>query len=386
MYFSTEHNPLQKGLEVFRPCFSKPQWNHFNTYIGGLVFGEKGEKNVADIAYNALDGKDQSSLNRFLAGRTWDSTRLENIRLSKLLRRRKGGVLSLDDVLVEKTGKFMEGVGWLHNPTEHRDVLAHDFVTTLYSNGKQRVPMHFLPYMKKEMCEGDNYHFKTKIQLGIELLRRALVYIKPEVVAFDEWYFCSDIVKFLKRHKQNWVTQTKTNRLVLKDGEWTSVRELFRMIDKSEYRRISSEVEEKRYRWCYEESIRMKKVGVVKLVFLKTRRNGRKFRVLVTNNLGYTSEEVIGYYKRRWDIEVFYRDCKQHLGMGDYQVRGLGSVVIHLQFVFLAYHLLKNRRSPGISRILKGIRAIGEICLRLKRWMFEKILSCFGPKPGGFSG
>jgi len=34
--------------------------------------------------------------------------------------------------------------------------------------------------------------------------------------------------------------------------------------------------------------------------------------------------KIFEYYKKRWNIEVFYRDCKQHLGMGEYQVRVSG--------------------------------------------------------------
>jgi hypothetical protein len=38
-------------LEAFTACFSKSQWRHFKTHMGGLVYSEKGEKNIADI-YN----------------------------------------------------------------------------------------------------------------------------------------------------------------------------------------------------------------------------------------------------------------------------------------------------------------------------------------------
>ncbi len=39
---------------------------------------------------------------------------------------------------------------------------------------------------------------------------------------------------------------------------------------------------------------------------------------------------------------MFYRDCKQHFGMGEYQTRKLAAVVKHLHLVFLVYTLLKN--------------------------------------------
>jgi len=380
MYFTTKHDLLVEELKLFRSCFSKPQWDHFQTYLLGLMLGEKGEKNVMDIAANALDGKDQSSLNRFLTGGSWWMSRVESRRLSHFLPRHVGGVLSLDDTLLEKYGKSMEAAGWLYSPTEKKNVWAHNVVTTFYSNGSVRLPLHLAPYLKAEVCENTDWHFKTKMQLAIALLKKALVFVRPDIVAFDAWYFSRDMVRFLSAYGQNWVTRSKDNRMVEVDGVWISVKALFHQIPHDAYRRISTDVDEKRYRWYCEIVLPMKHVGQVKIVLLKTRKNGRQFRVLVSNDLARPGESIIQSYKKRWDIEVFYRDCKQHLGMGEYQVRGLGPVVIHLQFVFLAYTILKNCRSPALLALLKGMKTIGTICARLKRWMFELLVKCLKTK------
>ena len=66
MLFTPDIDMLGEKLEVYRNCFSKPQWRHFKIYINGLILGEKGEKNIQDIISNTLDGRNQSSLNRFL--------------------------------------------------------------------------------------------------------------------------------------------------------------------------------------------------------------------------------------------------------------------------------------------------------------------------------
>lgn len=73
MFFTREEDTFCKALEVFRPCFSKPQWAHFVAYLTGLLLGEKGEKNIQDIAGNLLDGGHQSSLNRFITKPRWIS-------------------------------------------------------------------------------------------------------------------------------------------------------------------------------------------------------------------------------------------------------------------------------------------------------------------------
>lgn len=252
MLFTTDIDIFGKRLEAYRRCFSKPQWRHFKTCMNGLILGEKCGKNIQDIASNTIDGRNQSSLNRFLTRHKWNARMLNTIRLGENLKERNGGVLILDDTLIEKTGKNMDGVGYLYDHAKKKSI---------------------------------------------------------------------------------------------------------------------QEIGEKRFRWLYETTVVMKNVGAVKLVILKERINSKKCMFLVSNDIMMDGMKIFEYYKKRWNIEVFYRDCKQHLGMGEYQVRKLDAVVIHLHLVFLAYALLKNNCfNPILNTILHGIKTIGSICSRLKRW------------------
>ena len=62
--------------------------------MNGLVVGERGEKNIQDIAFSTLNGRSQSSLNRFLTKPRWNVRRLNNIRLRENLKGiEEGGVL-----------------------------------------------------------------------------------------------------------------------------------------------------------------------------------------------------------------------------------------------------------------------------------------------------
>ena len=81
------------------------------------------------------------------------------------------------------------------------------------------------------------------------------------------------------------------------------------------------------------------------------------------------ADDVMRSYKRRWDIEVYYRDCKQCLGMGEYQVRSIDVGVIHLLLVNLAYTLLKGIAGSGLfQHVFNGARSIGAMCEALKRF------------------
>lgn len=74
-----------------------------------------------DIASNALDGRSQSSANRFLHNGKW-SEAFHRLRLDEHARGRSGGVLVIDDTLIEKSGREMEGSGYLYDHSQHRNV------------------------------------------------------------------------------------------------------------------------------------------------------------------------------------------------------------------------------------------------------------------------
>ena len=376
MFFTKETNLFGKRLDVFKKCFSKPQWTHFKTYLHGLLLSEKGEKNIEDIASNVLDGKNQSSLNRFLTRRKWDVRRMNAIRLKENIENRKGGVIALDDMLIEKSGKKMDGVGYLKDHCSGKTVLSHNIVSTFYRNGKQRIPLYVQLYFKKDVADQLDIWFKTKIQIAVDLLRLSLSQVNPEVIVFDSWYMSKEILDFISSRGLNWISDGKNNRLIQIDEKWMQLKKYAKRLQKMDFKRIDKKIGEKRFKWIFETETMMKNVGIVKLVILRTRKNSKSFTFLVSNNTDYQGMQVFEYYKKRWSIEVFHRDCKQHLGIGEYQTRKLDAVVIHLHLVFLAYTLLKNACcNPLLNSILKGIQAIGSACKKLKRWMLNELMN-----------
>jgi len=374
MFFTKSIDIFSSTLDVYRSCFTKPQWNHFNTYLTGLFLGEKGEKNIQDITDNVLDGKNQSSLNRFITRPHWDIRFLNTLRLKENLHERDGGILSLDDTLIEKTGKMMDGVGYLFDPSQKKKVLCHDVISTFYRTNTGHLPLYFEPYVKKEVAEKTGVWFRTKIQIAVDLLKRSLLQVNPVAIVFDEWYMCKELLESINSHGLTWVSQAKSNRCIQSDDEWMSLTRYTKTLLHTLFKRINTEVDEKQYKWFYETTVMMKNVGRVKLVILKRRKNSKRHTFLVSNNVNLPGLQVLEYYKKRWCIEVFHRDCKQHLGLGEYQVRKLDAVVIHLHLVFFAYTLLKNARcNPVLGTILKDVKSVGSACKRLKRWMLDKL-------------
>lgn len=343
------------SLSKFRNLFNKPCFAHFVRYIHGLVVSDR--KTINSINNDFMNRKNQSSLNRFLTRYKWSKDKLNELRLKEFLTKRNGGVLILDDSPIEKTGKRIEGVGYLFDHTQNKNILGHNIVSTHYVNGNQ-TPMHFELYQKKETAK----NFKTKIEIGIELIKKALDIINPSIILFDAWYLCEKLTRALKGKK--WVSRAKLNRLVKYKGKWISVKKLASKL--KNFRKFDVEISDERYDLITSVTTKMKGIGKVKLVLLKNSLSGSI--VAIATNSNYGDETIVMLNKKRSAIETFYRDCKQNLGLGKYQLRKLDAIVKHLWLVFLAYSLL---RDSGLLNSLSEfvehkIETIGECCRAVK--------------------
>ena len=100
-----------------------------------------------------------------------------------------------------------------------------------------------------------------------------------------------------------------------------------------------------------------RKIGLINTVYSKEKGKKREPIALVTTDLGATPKEVIERLGHRWAIELFFRSCKQDLGMGHYQGRHWEGVDQHLQLVLITHLLLSyagSQKLPDAGRTTKG--------------------------------
>jgi len=376
MLISSNADVLTRLLEQFRPCFSKPQFRNFSTYILGLVACE-GKKNIDSINRCFLDAKDQSSLNRFLTQSPWNLQKLEEKRLS-LARRglpvEEGstGYLLIDDTINRKTGKQMEEAGYHFDSAEGKAVWGHDIVTTHYVNGETEYPVRLNLYVKKETCQKQQGIFKTKIQLAIEQIN---AFVPPPntktVVAYDSWFFCRQIVEAITAKGWDWVTQAESNRIIHYRGKEVNVTKLAKQLSEEEFKtvKIKGEI----YTLCGLK-VWMQKVGDVKLVVAK---EPDGFHFYVSNRLDWSEKKVLESYKVRQSIDVFYRDAKQNLGLEEYQMRRGRGAIIHWHLAFNAYTLLALLRhlvSNGSKLLGRCLLTLGDVCRWVKDQCFRRLV------------
>lgn len=88
-----------------------------------------------------------------------------------------------------------------------------------------------------------------------------------------------------------------------------------------------------------------------KIVFVRDR-SSKNWLALLSTDITLADEEVVKLYKRRWDIEVFFKMVKSHLNLAkEFQSGSYDALVAHTTIVFCRYIMLpvaqRNTKDPG---------------------------------------
>src|SRR6266436_782134 len=273
---------------IFRDLFeNRCQFQHFQHYLTGLI---------------VLDNKSLANLSRFFSEAPWFQDRVNERRVEYLLQQTQAvrspkadALLILDDTLCEHVGSLFDYVDRHYNHGEDTYPLAHNPVTSHYVSGPVRFPVdlrlyrryeeltqweafvhqHFpdrpIPTTKKErarlhkevdsvLLDDSNFQqlhqqFRTKIDLGIELLEAAIRHKVPfSVLLFDSWYLADELVSMARYRNKDWISLLKKNRnletnsFVLKDvaskplrleGPHIAVEDLVPLIPPTAYRAVT---------------------------------------------------------------------------------------------------------------------------------------------------
>jgi hypothetical protein len=421
--------------EVFRDLFeNRRQFQHFQNYVTGLIVLDN--KSLANMTRCVLESADKTNLSRFFSEAPWLQDRVNDRRLEYLLQQtqaRRGpkadAILILDDTLCEHVGSLFDYVDRHYNHGDDTYPLAHNPVTSHYVSGPVRFPValrlyrryeeltqweafvhkHFpdrlIPTTKKErarlhkeidpiLLEDPAFQtlhaqFRTKIDLGIELLEAAIQHKIPfRVLLFDSWYLAEELVSMARYRKKDWISLLKKNRnletnsFVLKDATGTPIRlegphiavdDLVPRIPPTAYREVT--VGDKTY-WTFTLAVRLPGLGKVRLVVsFKNAELTGTYAVLVSNRVDWNAQRIITLYLQRWPIETFYQDGKGHLGLDTYRMRNAEAIQKHWCLVFVAYSFLHlDCLPPSPTKGSLPIKTIGEACRQQAQALMQALM------------
>lgn len=375
-------NLVYQLLEHYGDLFAnEPERRHFAEYLTGLYVAER--KNVSGINREFAVTTDQSCLNRWLTQVEWDVTRLNERRLELLQRDRSTrytpyGTIPLDNTLIDHDGKLIEDVGWFWDHADKRHLIAHDYLIINYvaSSGKH-YPLEFRRFRKRETCEAEGTAFANHTELACQLIDWVIGQHIPGVFTFDSYFTNAEVLNHIHLNERVYVGDMKLNRKVEVGGQERKLNEWAASLPKEIRHPIT--IGGKTQYW-FSKSLHIPKVKhPVRLVLLwRAKETAEPNKVLVTNRTFWEITRILKAYRHRWTgTETFHRDGKQHLGMGECQLRNGDGQTRHMYLVFLAYSAIMTelRQTRPQEWATEVLTTVGQACRTMSREVLAKTIA-----------
>lgn len=369
---------LSRLLGSYRNFFTKPQFNHFQRLVTGLIVSEN--KTIQEIN-DGFGKKHQSSLNRFVSHSSWNLDELNLIRISQVkdnLSLKKKGIIIIDESLLHKTGIHMELAGLHRSGITKKIEWGHMAVNSFYTDaGDNDFPVKTDVYVREKDCKKYNLDFKTKRNLAINHIDFALQAGLPlGLVMVDAGYEGEEFTREIIERDLDFIIGVRVSTNISIDRQKRiPIGEFLSTLTDDDF---DFYLTEGQAYFCHIVRVSIRGIGLVKLVISYKYGDEENIKCYISN-LDEEDETLIKILIKRWRIECFHRDAKQHLGLEAYQVRkGRGMQVVALA-ILTAYTLVMLA-----ARILKTpmrlLRTVGEVCRYLQliaykgvRWIRDKL-------------
>lgn len=298
----------------------------------------------------------------------------------------------LDDTQLDKSGKNIEFIGKVFNHCSGTYTLGMKLLTLGFWDGKSFLPVDFslhnepgktgkrglktsdlkLQFSKQREVESPSYKRvseveKDKIETGLNLIKTAVKKeMKAKYVLGDSWFVCEKFITQILALGVglNVIGLMKSNRKIVhgeKIYKASNVPDLFR----------------KRIKYCEKYKcyyIRLKvEYKSIKLNMFWVKMKGQNtWKTLISTDLNLTFVKTMEYYQIRWSVEVFFKDCKQNLGLNKCQSTDFDAHIAHISIVYMNYMVL------SLKKRFEDYETLGELFRHAKQiytelTMVEKI-------------
>jgi len=289
-------------------------------------------------------------------------------------------VFTLDDTMVEKSGRHIFGLGCYPDPTDknpgasRRRVwgLCWVVLALLWERGRGQwfcFPLRALLFVPQKVCSA-TWPFVTKIELAARLVRWLEAIKRRVIVVVDNLYAKGSLREiYLAGAPVTLVSRLRSNAALYdlptprRPGQ--RGRPAVRGAKKKAWDLWQRRSQRRGLRpWIYGKRVRIEAfVGVMIpsrslgdraiLVLVFRQRSGKKWNIFFSTDLTMDPERLLELYAARFKIEDAFDELKTHGGLGDCRQRGFTAHKRHVTLCLVAYSLLRL-----LSLTLRGAEAI----------------------------
>lgn len=291
--------------------------------------------------------------------------------------------LIADDTDYPKRGRHAEKIGRIFSHVSHKMILGFKALALAISDGKSQMVIDLELVgepgkkgnhsMSEAELEGryekerdkdsvcakrmENYA-KSKIELLKEMVRRAISKgYRFDYLLADSWFACKEIIHFIttRRIKCHYLGMIRMGERSMrfsteKNGEKNSSKAIIaRRSSKAKGMKYS-----RRHRCNYIVVDAFIDDVAVRLFYVRSGKRAPWCGILTTDT-ALDFHKAYEIYAMRWSIEVIFKDCKQHLGLGKCQSRDFAAQIAHSTIAFMQYNILSTARRFSSYETIGGL-------------------------------
>lgn len=350
-------------LSFYKKCFTRPQYKNFRDFVLGLIVSDN--KTIQEI--NDCFGRiDQSSLNRFLTFSEWDPLKINNKRLSQIKSKNKlkKGIFICDPTFLQKFGKKMEYANYHYSGITKKEEWGYLLVNSFFTDGNIDFPLCAEFYLRKENAD-ENHPFKTLREICLEQLDYAAKKLPIWLFIADAGLYADFIIQKVRSKGLKYIIGTRTtNKISFGRKKRMSIKEYLNMLAQDDFKVYI--VNGETY-FLHTVEVNERNVGKEKLLISYKLGDEKEIRINVTNLMQHKDEEILNLLLKRWKIETWHRDAKQHLGLEDCQIRNFSAIQKVVCAILVAYtQIILMKNDAVLKPLQRGIQTIGEGCRYLR--------------------
>jgi len=297
----------------------------------------------------------------------------------------------IDDTLLEKTGKLIEGVSKVFDHVSHKAVLGFKMLVLAYWDGTSLLGVDFSVHResgknnnfgltKKEQSRQHNHSREkgsctakrkneldeSKIDTAISMLKRAeKLGVIADYVLTDSWFTCNALVVAVRKIQKGAVhflgmVVMNRHKFEYKDKFYTTSG-LVALLERKQSHKS------RKFKCLYIDVL-VKHQEVDYRLYIVKYGNGSKFKAILTTNLKLNFTEMMDIYKIRWSIEVFFKECKQYLMLGKCQSTNFDAQIASLTITMITHTVLT------LEKRFNSYQTMGALFRETQKQLLEQTL------------
>ena len=319
----------------------------------------------------------RTTIAHFLNSGKWDDSLLSDtlkrsvieIIYSEAARTRKPVFCIVDDTIASKTKPSSRALHPIEDAYFHQSHLkgkqdyGHQAVAVMLSCNGIVLNYAFIMYNKSV----------SKIDLVQNIARELPV---PPVMSYflcDCWYVSEKIINTFALKGFHTIGALKINRMLYPFGIRQKLSEFAALLSVTyaDFHLVTVK-KQKYYVYRYEGKLNGIENAVVLLSYPeKAFGKPKALRAFLSTDVSLLTDEILSYYVCRWNIEVFFRQCKDKLALESYQIRSAQGIRRYWLIMSLAHYMcvIGNGESSSFEN---GYRQICDIIqLEKYRYIFQ---------------